>query len=82
MTSIKIDQQQLPLPPLPTKEKQTPWKSILVCGIIGVCQAIQFSLYLASLWPYLHLVSFFGKFLKKAENLAIIYDLDFQKKYV
>ncbi|KAI6192230.1 hypothetical protein M3Y97_00314600 [Aphelenchoides bicaudatus] len=64
MSSTKVS--QLPLPTLPPDKKETPWKSIITCGIICVCQAIQFSLYFSSLWPYLQLLdasvteNFFG----------------------
>ena len=36
---------------------KTDWSSIYVCSLLTFCSAVQFSLYLSSLWPYLQIVS-------------------------
>ena len=32
----------------------TDWRSLYICTMLAFCTAVQFSLYFASLWPYLH----------------------------
>ncbi|CAI4226883.1 unnamed protein product [Auanema sp. JU1783] len=38
---------------LSTSEYQTPWISIYIAGICAFIQAVQFSIYASSMWPYL-----------------------------
>lgn len=37
--------------------QKTPWRSVAIAGGLGFCSAVQFSLYLSSIWPYLQQVS-------------------------
>ncbi|CAD5233830.1 unnamed protein product [Bursaphelenchus xylophilus] len=35
---------------------KTPWRSVIIAGGLGFCQAVQFTLYFSSTWPYLQVV--------------------------
>ena len=37
-------------------DRQTPWPSIYICGILTLCQAVQFTLYISSLYAYMQLL--------------------------
>lgn len=39
-----------------TYTDKTPWKSVIICSILCICTASQFSVYFSSMWPYLQRV--------------------------